>query len=144
MFVTSYTIIMDIPRKLLHIPYTTWSFMLYRHLLETMQQKSKHLRNTRCIFLYLDCKLHHLWITVDFHLVNSYTQKWLLRTLQYFWRNVSAQDTDYCKTMHTGEWPLEFMIMWIPEDILTYQLLPYNPTCNSFLDYISLYAVIVF
>ena len=45
--------------------------------------------------------------------------------------------------MHTGVQPLMSLVMFIPEDSLTYQYLPCNLIRTSFLDYISLYALMV-
>ena len=71
-FVTYYITIMDIPRTKLHILYVTWHFLHYRNLLELIHWKSWHLCNTGYIFIYWDCKLHPVWVTVKLHLVNSH------------------------------------------------------------------------
>ena len=143
MFVTYCTIIMEILRTLLHIPFAKWHFLHYWHLLDPIQWKIRHIRNTRYIFLYQDCKLVCIWLTVNFHLVNSlmYTDLW--GTLRFVWRQVSAQDVDYCKNVHTGVWPLIFQVVLILEDKLTYQPLPCNSIHIFFLDYIRLHAVMV-
>ena len=65
-------------------------------------------------------------------------------TLRFIWRCVFAKVADYFKDMHTDVHPLIFLVVLIPEDRLTYQPLPCNYTRTSFLDYIRLYAVIVF
>ena len=47
------------------------------------------------------------------------------------------------QSVHTGVRPLMFLVMLIPEDSLTYQCLLCNFISTSFLDYISLYAVMI-
>ena len=42
-----------------------------------------------------------------------------------------------------GVRPLIFMVVWIPEDILSYQPLPCNYIHTSFLEYICLYVIMV-
>ena len=60
LFVTYCTIILVIPCTLLHILYTTWKFLHYHHLLDTIYWKIWHLRNTRLLFIYRACKLFHM------------------------------------------------------------------------------------
>ena len=55
-----------------------------------------------------------------------------------------AQDENYCKKEHSSVRKLIFMVVLIPEDKLTYQIMPCNSIHNSFLDYIRIYAVMIF
>ena len=95
-------------------------------------------------FLYRSCKLHRVWLTVSFRPVNPHIYTCSRGTLQYVWRRIRAQDADYWKTVHNGVQPLIFMVVFIPEDNLTYRPLPCNSIHTLFLDYICLYEVMVF
>ena len=119
--VTYCTIILDILRKLLHILYATW------HFIEPIHQQSCHLCNAQYLFLYWACKLLCVWLTANFRLVNPYMQMYLRRTLRFFWQHVHAQDADYCTNIHTGVQTFIFLVVFIPEDNLTYRPL----RCNS-------------
>ena len=72
MFVTYCTIVLGIPRTLLHILYATWNFMHYQHLIDPVYQQSCHLHNTGCLFLYQVFRLRRMWLTVYFLLVNTH------------------------------------------------------------------------
>ena len=114
-------------------PVRDMKFLHYRHLLETIYRQIWHLRNNRWIFLYRDCKICLVCITVNFYMVNPhmYTCSW--GTLRCVWHRICVQDTDDWKIVHTGLRPLAFMVVWIPKDRLTYQPLPCDSIQNSFL-----------
>ena len=106
--------------------------------------ESWHLHNTLHFSPYRSCKLCHLWLTVNFCLVNTHMLTCSRGTFQYVWWCVHSQNADYCKNVHNSVWPLIFMVVLIPEDNLTYQPLPCNFIRTYFLNYIGIYAVMVF
>ena len=85
LFLTYCTIILDIPRKLLYIPYVAWHFIHYRHLLDTIHRNSRHICNIQCLFLYRACKLFHVWLTGNLRLLNSHKYTFLQGTLQFLY-----------------------------------------------------------
>ena len=105
-------------------------------------------------------KLCQLRSTVYLCQVNSFMQTILQGSLKYPWRRIFwisrltdrksvvqrifLQDMDYCKNVHTCVRKLICLVLLIPEDNLTYKIIPCNSIIASFLDYIHIYSVMVF